>query len=61
MKKYLPPGTPPPRSGIYKQANPQGSRTGEQADSTRRRPLPPTGGPSRGWILVKPARHRGDR
>jgi len=61
MEKLLSPGTPTPRSGIYEQTGPQGSRTGEQADSTRGKPLPPTDGSGRGWLLVKPARHKGDR
>lgn len=61
MKIYIPPGTPTPRSGIYEQAGSQGRRTGLQADSTRGKPLPPTDGPGRGWILVKPARHKGNR
>lgn len=61
MEKILPPGTPAPSSGIYEQTDSQGSRTGEQADSTRSKPLPPTDGPGRGWILVKAARHKGDR
>ena len=38
----LPPGTPIPRSGIYEQVGPRGGMTGEQADSTRGHPLPPT-------------------
>jgi hypothetical protein len=41
-KKPLSPGTPTPRSGIYEQTGPRGGKTGEQADSTRGKPLPPT-------------------
>lgn len=56
--KILPPGTPAPRSGIYEQIGPRGGRTGEQADSTRGKPLPPTEHPNQGWILVDPAHHK---
>lgn len=56
--KTLPPGTPAPRSGIYEQVGPRGGKTGEQADSTRGKPLPPTERPNQGWKLVKPAHHR---
>jgi hypothetical protein len=54
----LPPGTPTPRSGIYEQVGPRGGRTGEQADSTRGKPLPPTEPGHQGWRLVQPARHK---
>jgi hypothetical protein len=57
----LPPGTPTPRSGIYEQVGPRGGRTGEQADSTRGKPLPPTDGPGRGSTLVQPAHHKGKK
>ncbi len=59
--KSLPPGTPAPRSGIYEQVGPRGGRTGEQADSTRGKPLPPTETAGRGWVLVNPAHHKGDK
>lgn len=55
----MPPGTPIPRSGIYEQAGPRGCRTGEQVDSTRGKPLPPSHKGDGGWILVKPAQHKG--
>jgi hypothetical protein len=51
------PGTPTPRSGIYEQVGPRGGRTGEQADSTRGKPLPSVGG----WKLVQPAHHKGEK
>jgi hypothetical protein len=57
----LPPGTPTPRSGIYEQVGPRGGRTGEQADSTRGHPLPPTEKPGVGWTLVQPAHHKGKK
>ena len=61
-RKSLPPGTPAPRSGIYEQIGPRGGRTGEEADSTRGKPLPPTpDGPGRSWQLKRPAHHKGDR
>lgn len=62
MKKaYLPPGTPAPRSGIYEQMGVRGGRTGEQADSTRGKPLPPTERQGQTWQLVTPAHHRGGK
>jgi hypothetical protein len=61
MMKFLSAGTPTPRSGVYEQVSPEGDRTGEQAASTLGKPLPPTDGPGRGWVLVKPAHHKGDR
>ena len=57
----LRPGTPTPRSGIYEQVGPRGGRTGEQADSTRGKPLPPTDKPGQGWQLVQPAHHKSDK
>lgn len=56
----LPPGTPTPRSGIYEQIGPRGGRTGEQADSTQGRPLPPAP-KGHTWILVDPAHHKGSK
>jgi hypothetical protein len=60
-KPTYPPGTATRRSGIYEEVGPRGGRTGEQADSTRGNPLPPTHKPGREWELVKPAHHKGDR
>ena len=54
----LPPGTPTPRSGIYEKVGPRGGSTGEQADSTKGHPLPPTTKPGQGWVLVDPAKHK---
>ncbi len=56
--KDLKSGTPTPRSGIYEQVGPRGGKTGEQADSTKGSPLPPTGRPGRSWTLVVPAKHK---
>jgi hypothetical protein len=60
-KKSMPAGTPTPRSGIYEQAGPRGGKTGEQADSTRGKPLPPTEPGNKGWFLVQAARHKGGK
>ena len=57
-KAPLPPGTPAPRSGIYEQVGPRGGKTGEQADSTRGNPLPPTLPGNKGWRLDTPAKHK---
>ncbi|HVC57284.1 MAG TPA: hypothetical protein VND95_15115 [Stellaceae bacterium] len=55
----LPAGTPAPRTGLYEQRGPRGGRTGQQADTVRGQPLPPT--PSgRTWMLVEPADRTGD-
>jgi len=56
--KRLTPGTRAPVSGIYEQIGPRGGRTGEEADSTRGKPLPPTERPGDTWSLVRPAHHR---
>jgi hypothetical protein len=56
----LPPDTRTPRSGIYEQIGPRGGRTGEQAHSTRDKPLPPAP-KGRSWTLVDPAHHKGDK
>jgi hypothetical protein len=57
----LHPGMPTPRSGIYEQVGPRGGRTGEQADSTRGKPLPPTLPQNTGWRLDTPAKHKGGK
>ena len=61
MRKGLPPGKPAPRSGIYEQVGRRGGRTGEQADSTRGKPLPPTEKPGNTWVLVDTAKHKSDK
>ncbi len=58
IKKRLPPGTPAPTSGIYEQVGPRGGRTGEEADSTRGKPLPPTEKAGIKWVLTRPAHHK---
>ena len=58
VQRTFPPGTPAPRSGIYEQVGPRGGHTGEQADSTRGNPLPPTDRKGQEWRLAKPAHHR---
>ena len=55
------PGTPAPKSGIYERVGPRGGMTGEQADSTQGKPLPPTPGAGQTWTLVEPAHHKGDK
>jgi len=58
LTAHMPPGAATPRSGVYEQVGPRGGRTGEQADSTRGRPLPPSDSSGRGWKLVAPAHHK---
>ncbi len=56
--KGLRPGTTTPRSGIYDKVGPRGGNTGQQADSTKGNPLPPTDKPGETWRLNTPARHK---
>ena len=56
--KRLPPGTRAPVSGIYERIGPRGGRTGEEADSTRGKPLPPTETRGSTWTLRRPAHHK---
>ena len=57
----LSPGTPAPKSSIYERVGPRGGMAGEQADSTKGKPLPPTPGSGQTWTLVEPAHHKGDK
>jgi len=54
----MPPGSPTPRSGIYEKVGPRGGMTGEQADSTRGKPLPPLTKPGQGWVLIDPTKFK---
>jgi hypothetical protein len=56
LTAHMPPGAATPRSGVYQQVGPRGGKMGEQADSTRGKPLPPTHG--QGWKLVRPTDHK---
>lgn len=57
----LPPGTSTPKSGLYERVSSRGGLTGQQADSTKGKPLPPTPQSGQTWNLVNPARHKGDK
>ena len=57
----LPPGVKAPRSGIYERVGPRGGHTGEQPDSTRGKPLPPTDHGGKVWRLITPAHHSGKK
>jgi hypothetical protein len=46
---------------LYEQIGPRGGRTGEEADSTRGKPLPPMSGVATQWSLVRPAHHKGSK
>jgi hypothetical protein len=50
--KQLPPGTRAPVPGIYEQIGPCGGQTGEEADSTRGKPVPPIERRGDTWSLV---------
>lgn len=52
-KRPLPPGTPAPRSGQYR--NPS---TGNEVTTVRGEPLPPTPRPGQGYVLVDPTKHK---
>jgi hypothetical protein len=60
-KKGLPPGTPAPVSGIYEERGPRGGHTGEEADSTKNKPLPPTRKSGNTWSLTRAAHHKNHR
>jgi hypothetical protein len=53
VSKKLPPGTPAPKSGQYK--NPS---TGTEVTGVKGKPLPPTPGPRQGYKLVDPTKHK---
>jgi len=57
-KKGLPPDTPAPKSAIYDELGPRGGKTGEQADSTRGKPLPPTQKPGHTWEIAEVDHHK---
>jgi hypothetical protein len=54
---HLPPGTPAPYSGIYRETGPRGGRPGGSVTIDRGKPLPPASG-GRRWTLVDQARHK---
>ena len=61
MKKILRPGQAAPSSAIYDMVGPRGGSTGEQVVSTASKSLPPTRRPGQGYVLAKPAHHKGTR
>ncbi len=58
--KGLKPGSTTPQSGIYNKLGPRGGSTGEQASSTRGKPLPPTDKLGETWKLAEAARHKSE-
>ena len=52
-QKPLPPGTPAPRSGQYRNTG-----TGNEVTTVRGEPLPPTPRPGQGYVLVDPTKHK---
>jgi hypothetical protein len=60
LSRVLPHSLGPTEIGCLTNVWPQ-ARTGEQADSTRGHPLPPTEKPGLGWTLVQPAHHKGKK
>lgn len=53
MATKLPPGTPAPRSGQYR--NPS---TRTEVTASRGERLPPTPKPNQGYVLVDPTKHK---
>lgn len=51
-KEPLKAGTPAPASGQFEIIGPRGGRTGTERTVTRGEPVPPTSGPSQGYIFV---------
>jgi hypothetical protein len=56
-KSKLPPGTPAPGSGQYREVGPRGGK-GREVTSTKRHPLPPTTKPKRTYKFVDPTKNK---
>jgi hypothetical protein len=54
---HLPPGTPAPYSGIYRETGPRGGRPGGSVTIDRGKPLP-AASRGRSWTLVGQASHK---
>ncbi len=59
MSTIYKPGQPAPKSVIYDMVGPRGGPTGEQKVSTQHKPLPPTDKPGQGYVVARPAHHKG--
>jgi hypothetical protein len=55
-KPNLKPGTPAPKSGLYRN-----QVTRNEVTATRGEPLPPTPKPHQGYVLADPAKHKGGK
>jgi hypothetical protein len=55
-KSGLPPGTPAPGSGQYREDGPRGAK-GREVTSTKGHPLPPTTKPARTYTFVDPTKN----
>ena len=53
-KSPLPPGTPAPLSGQYREVGPRGGSPGREVTSPKGSPLPPSTGPGRGYVISDP-------
>ena len=59
MPTIYKPGQPAPKSGIYDMVGPRGGPTGEQKVSTQHKPLSPTDKRGQGYVMARPAIHKG--
>lgn len=53
------PGTPAPKSGLYREVGPRGGKAGGSVTMTRGKPLPPTE-KGRNWAFVSAAQGDGE-
>jgi hypothetical protein len=55
--KKLRPGQRTPASGQYEEVGARGGKTGHEVTSVKGNPLPPTGKPGSGYVLVDKTKH----
>lgn len=55
--QILRPGERTQTSGQYREVGPRGGSAGPEITSVAGKPLPPSSGPGRGYVLVDPTQH----
>jgi hypothetical protein len=58
MTKTLKPGETAPKSGQYTEVGPRGGPPGREVTVPAGRPLPPTTGPNKGYVLTDPTKNK---